>query len=206
MGEIRYGAHRQSGCDRQKIVDAEIAKRDALHKAETIAQVKSILTRTPELDPTDLKNYPLVRARLMRDNPLGAMSDEAQKALEQFDKSYESAVALENQYKKADENSRLAEGRADLKTIRKMAEDMGPEATAAYFSDLETGGPDAAIKGVTERSGDTQAGQFDCADAAGWNEPGGNRGCSRWRHDRTTCHLPSCRGGTQAEDDSRAGT
>ena len=82
------------------LLDQEIKRREDARKLEEQRQTLAIIAGTDELDPTDLKNYPILRAKLAHGNAAGAGSLEAQRALAPLDELYKQTLGYHQWLKK----------------------------------------------------------------------------------------------------------
>jgi hypothetical protein len=132
----------------------EISRREEAHKAEIIRQSKELIDRSSELDPSDLKGYPLARAKLARDYPIGAGSLEVQRALAPLDEIHKQASGYETWYQKEAEKQGQTEQQKRLDDARKVVNELGPDAIADFYQTQKNEGTEAAIEKVTKVAGD----------------------------------------------------
>jgi len=137
----------QTDTDRS-LLEQEISRREETHKAEMLRQSKELIARSVELDPTDLKGYPLARAKLARDYPIGAGTPETQRALQPLDDIHKQASGYDTWYKKEEEKQNQTQAEQRRNEALKQAQALGPEATARFFNRQKAGGDEAAIQGV----------------------------------------------------------
>jgi hypothetical protein len=132
----------------------EISRREEAHKAEIIRQSKELIDRSSELDPSDLKGYPLARAKLARDYPIGAGSEEVKRALAPLDEIHKQASGYETWYQKEAEKQGQTEQQKRLDDARKVVNELGPDAIADFYQTQKNEGTEAAIEKVTKVAGD----------------------------------------------------
>ena len=135
----------------KQMLDIQIARRQEEQGMEAFKQGQALIARSGELNPGDIKNYPILRAKLAREHPLGAVAPEVSAALSQLDAAYENTLRTEMDITKAEEANRRIEERGRLSDARKTAADLGPEALAR-FSEREKRSPDEAITGVMQEA------------------------------------------------------
>jgi len=131
-------------------LERQIAQRGEEHRVKAIDQAKAIFDGTAGLDPTD-HSYPLRRADLVRQHPIGAMTEQGQRALGYLDQIYQNKVSLETQFQKAEDAARRTEDRSRLETARKQAAELGPDVLARFFDDAKVD-PEKAISGVMQQA------------------------------------------------------
>jgi hypothetical protein len=131
-------------------MDMEISRREQAHKDEVRRQSLELINRSNELDPADLKGYPIARAKLARDFALGAGSEEVQRALKPLDDAFSAGRSLDTDYQKQlNAQVRLEENKR-LDDARKTAIDLGPDQLADFFNTQKNEGTEAAIQKVTQ--------------------------------------------------------
>ena len=148
--EVTQDAQTKQAALDQAAMDAEIKRREDAHKQEIIRQAKEMIDRSTELDPADLKGYPLARAKLARDFPIGAGTTEVERALKPLDEIHKQALGYENWYQKEFEKQGQTEAQKRLDDARKQVAEQGPDAIADFALTQQREGTEAAIQKVTQ--------------------------------------------------------
>ena len=141
--------------ERGAILDQQAARREQEQKIKGDEQANELIARTPELDPSDVKNYPLLRAKLVRDLSAGSTTERAKNALAPLDAAYTTALSAHTQYKQAEEAAQRAEQKSRLDIARASANERGPEALS-QFVEREKTDPEGAIAQELQGGAKTQ--------------------------------------------------
>ena len=133
------------------MLEQEIKRRADTHRAEELRQSKELISKSADLDPTDLKGYTIARAKLAREFPIGAGSDEVTRALAPLDAVHNKVAEADAWYQKQLQNQTFTQDQQRVVEARKQAEALGPDAISRFFQLQKDKGNEVAIQDVMEQ-------------------------------------------------------